>query len=378
MSKVEFYKHNLTDEERDSVLQTLSSVFLTTGPKTKEFEETFAEYLDMKYCVGTTSWTMGAFITLKAMGIGPGDEVITTPLTFIATPNIVLHCGAKPVFVDVDPKTGNIDPEEIKKAITPKTKAIIPVHLYGQMCDMEAISKIAKDNNLKVIEDCAHCIEGSYKGIKPGQLSDAAVFSFYATKNITSGEGGAIVTNDEDLQSELIKYRLHGMSKSAADRYSKKYNHWDMEVLGFKCNMTDIQASMLLGQLDKIDEFRKSKESIDNTYRDRLSSLKDVSFPAVLEDTVHARHISTIWVKPDLRDTFISKLQDHNIGVAVNFRAVHLLKYYSENFGYKRGDFPNAELIGDSTLTIPLYPKLTEEEVNRVCESFRSVHEELC
>ena len=221
-----------------------------------DVEEKFAEYLSTNFCVGVSSWTSGNFITLKALGIGFGDEIITTPMSFIATSNTIIQSGAIPVFVDVEEETGNINVEKIESAITEKTKAIIPVHLYGQMCDMKAINEIARKYNLFVIEDAAHCIEGQRDGIGPGQLSDAAVFSFYATKNITSGEGGAIVTNNRDLYEKLIKYRLHGMSKSASERHTAaNYQHWDMELLGYKCNMYDLQASLLEPQLKNIEKY---------------------------------------------------------------------------------------------------------------------------
>ncbi len=364
--KVDFFLHNVGEQERGLVDETLQSVFLTTGPRTKKFEEALSAYLGTQYCVGTTSWTMGAFITLKALGIGAGDEVITSPMTFIATGNVILHAGARPVFVDVEPDTGNIDADQIEKAITPKTKAIMPIHLYGQMCDMKKISDIAQRHNLYVIEDSAHCIEGVRDDIRPGQVSDAAVFSFYATKNITCGEGGAIVTNSEDLTKKLQKYRLHGMSKGAAERYSKAYQHWDMELLGYKCNMNDIQASMLLPQLEAIEEIRTRKEAICRRYEEAFAGLEGVTFPVALPQSKHARHIFTIWADPEKRDEVLLKLQEAGIGVAVNFRAIHLLTYYHETFGYKRGDFPVAEKIGDSTITIPLYAKMSNEAVEYV------------
>ena len=288
--KVEFYKHNLDSQEIKSVNETLSSVFLTTGPKTKEFETKFAHYFGVKFCVGVSSWTMGNLITLKALGIGPGDEVITTPLTFIATANTIIQAGATPIFVDVEKDTGNIDARKIESAVTSKTKAIIPIHLYGQMSDMREIKKIANKYNLFIIEDSAHCIEGSRDGIKPGQLSTASVFSFYATKNITCGEGGAIITNDEKLYNNLLKFRMHGMSKSAADRYTDVYQHWDMELLGYKCNMNDIQASMLLPQLKKMDSFRQRREKICNIYENAFKDNDEISFPLKLDNTIHSRH----------------------------------------------------------------------------------------
>jgi UDP-4-amino-4-deoxy-L-arabinose-oxoglutarate aminotransferase len=251
--KVPFYQHSLGTKEIQSVTQVLHSLFLTTGPKTAAFEKAFAQYLGAKHAIGVSSWTMGGLITLLALDIGPGDEVITTPLTFIATANVIVNAGAKPVFVDVEPETGNINVRLIQKAITKKTKAILPVHLYGQMCDMRAIRKIADEHGLVVIEDAAHCVEGMRDGIKPGTLSDAAIFSFYATKNLACGEGGAVVTNHTPLAEKLRLLRLHGMSQSALDRYHSHYQHWDMKILGHKCNMSDLQAALLLPQLERLE-----------------------------------------------------------------------------------------------------------------------------
>ena len=366
--KVDFYKHNLGKEEKEALNKVVDSTFITTGPVTKTFEENFAEYLGAKYCIGVSSWTSGNLITLKALGVGLGDEVITTPMSFIATSNTIIHAGAKPVFVDVEPETGNIDAKKIESAITEKTKAIIPVHLYGQMCDMNTIKEIAKKHNLFIIEDAAHCVEGERDGIKPGQLSDAAVFSFYATKNITSGEGGAIITNNSELFEILKKYRLHGMSKGAAERHTAIHQHWDMELLGYKCNMSDLQASLLEPQLKKIEDYLQARANICKQYENAFLNLKNVNMPTVLGDTKHARHLFTVWVDSSKRDKIIYKLQKNNLGVTVNYRAIHLLSYYIKTFGFNENSFPIAENIGDSTITLPMYPKMKDLEVKYVID----------
>jgi dTDP-4-amino-4,6-dideoxygalactose transaminase len=371
--KVDFYKHNLSTRDKRECMKVLDSLFLTTGSLVADFEKKFANYIKSPYAVGVNSCTDGLFIALTYFGIKTGDEVITTPLSFIATANVIEYCGAKPVFVDVEKDTGNMDASKIEKLITPRTKAILPVHLYGQMCDMKKIHKIAKKYKLKVIEDCAHCIEGTRDGVKPGQLSDMAVFSFYATKNITSGEGGAITTGDPVAFEWLKKARLHGMSKNAADRYSKKYEHYDMEFLGFKSNMTNIQASLLIHQLDRIDEYCDKKEQISRAYNRGLRANKNVQTPAVIAGSRHARHLYTIWVDPSKRDAILHGLQEQNIGVAVNFRVIHLMSYYKKKYGFKKGDFPLAEKIGDSTITLPLYPSLKKSEVAYVVTSVNSV-----
>jgi len=364
--KIDFYKHNLTQQDIDNAVKVMNSLFLTTGETVAEFESKFSLYVGCRYAVGVTSCTAAMQLSLLALGIGPGDEVITTPMTFIASTNAVLHAGATPVFVDVDRETGNIDAGLIEGAITGKTRAILPVHLYGQLCDMKRIKGIADKHHLAIIEDAAHAVEAVRDGVKPGCLSDAACFSFYATKNITSGEGGAVSTNSEDIADTLKKLRLHGMSKGAADRYSKRYEHYDMELLGWKYNMDNIQAALLLNQIDNIERNLATREEICKTYEQAFDGVPGVTCMKVLPGSRSARHLFTILVPPDKRDTVLGRLQDRGIGVAVNFRAVHLMSYYRQHYGYKRGTFPVAEEIGDSTITLPMYPKLTVEEIEYV------------
>ncbi|GAG23729.1 unnamed protein product, partial [marine sediment metagenome] len=253
------------------------------------------------YSVGLTSCTAALHLSLLALGIGPGDEVITTPMTFIATATPIMHTGAKPIFVDVEKETGLIDPDLIESAITERTKAILPVHLYGQMCDMKKIKKVADKHNLRIIEDSAHCIEGERAGIKPGHLGDVACFSFYATKNITSGEGGAIATNNKEIADKVRLLRQHGMSKEAADRYSGVYKHWDMIECGWKYNMDNIQASLLLPQLKKVDEQWQRREKVYNKYVDYLNKVSQIDYPKIKPDSKSAYHLFTIWVAPERR-----------------------------------------------------------------------------
>lgn len=378
MKTVDFYKHNLDTEEINSVVETMHGTFLTTGPKTKLFEDKFSKYLGVDFTIGMTSWTNSAFLVLKAWGIKEGDEVIVPAATFIASANVVEHCGAKPIFIDSELSTGNIDLDKLESLITNNTKVIMPVHLYGHMVDMKRLRKIANKYNIKILEDCAHCIEGSRDGIQPGQLSDAACFSFYATKNITCGEGGAVVTNDSSLVDKLKLLRLHGMDKSAADRYSGTYKHWDMTELGYKSNMNDIQASMLIPQLNKIDDVLKIKEEICNYYEKSFNDA-NIEYMKVLPNTISARHLFTILAPEGKRDDLLSFLQEKGIGVAVNFRPVHLMQYYKDKYGYNLGAFPIAEQIGDRTITIPMYPKLLKEEisyvVNSVIEGFKKLND---
>lgn len=371
--KIEFYKHNLDKKDKYELNQVLNSIFLTTGDLVKKFESDFANYFNVKFCVGVTSCTEALFLSLKGLGISSGDEVITTPLSFIASANAIEYCKAKPVFVDVDEKTGLINPDLIENKINFKTKAILVVHLYGQMCDMKKIKKIANKYKLKIIEDCAHCIEGERDGIKPGQLSDAACFSFYATKNLTSGEGGAIITNNSSLNKWLTKARQHGMSKSAIDRYSKRYEHYDMDFLGYKANMTNLQAALLINQLKRLDKLLIRKEIIAKQYDKGFSTNNEIQIPIVLPNTKHARHLYTILVDSKIRDELIMRLQDKKIGVAVNFRPIHLMKYYRRKYDYKKGDFPVTEKIGASTISIPFYQKLKTNEIKYIIDCINTL-----
>ena len=370
--EVPFFLHNLGEGEIHCVLQVLQSPFLTTGKVTQTFEERFSKYLGVKYAVGVTNGTTALFLALKALGIGQGDEVVTTPLSFIATANAILHTGATPVFVDVDARTGNLREDLVEKVLTERTKAILPVHLYGQMVDMRKLLEIAKKYDLFLVEDSAHAIEAEREGYRPAQLSEAACFSFYATKNITSGEGGAIATKDEEFAERLRKLRLHGMTKGALDRYqSKYYQHYDMVLLGYKANMKDIDAALLLPQLERIEELWKRREEIARRYEEAFSQMEEVDFPKVLPNSKSARHLFTLWVSPKKRDEILWRLAKQGVGCTVNYRPIHLMSFYRKNFGYQEGMFPEAERIGSSTITLPLYPRLTDEQVEYVIQAVK-------
>jgi len=372
VKKVEFYRHSLSHDDKQELLSVVDSVFLTTGNVVKRFETAFATYMGSQYAVGVTSCTHALELALRSFGIGHGDEVITTPLSFVATANTIEYVGAKPVFVDVEASTGNIDATLIEQAITPRTRALMIVHLYGQMCDMKAIRKIADRHNLKVIEDSAHCVEGTRDGVKPGQVGDIACFSFYATKNLTSGEGGALVCNDEKLYDWLLQGRLHGMTKGAADRYHGLYQHYDVPIVGMKCNMSNLQAALLVNQLGRLDDLLKQRAAIVERYEEAFSFLPTVTRHETLSGVHHAYHLYTIMVDQAVRDTFLHELQHQGVGVAVNFRPIHLMSYYRSTYDYKEGDFPVAERIGASTITLPLYPKLTDEEIAMVISAVKT------
>lgn len=364
--KIEFFKHNIDQDDINRATAVLNSIFLTTGHVVSEFEDTFSSYLRTRYAIGITSCTAALHLSLLAFGIGRGDEVITTPMSFCATSNAILHAGANPVFVDVEENTGNLDADLVESAITKKTRAIIPVHLYGQMCDMKRLQSLAKKYNLKLIEDAAHAIEAKRDNTVVGQLSDVACFSFYATKNITSGEGGAITTNNKHLAETFRMLRLHGIDKSAADRYTKKYKHWDMPLLGWKYNMDNIQASLLIGQLRRIEDLWQKREVLWRIYEEELSNIKGVSVLETLPNVKHARHLFTVLVPAGKRDRILHGMQNSGIGVAVNYRPIHLLRFYKKTFGYRKGDFPVAEEIGRRTLSLPFYPSLDVRKVKYI------------
>jgi dTDP-4-amino-4,6-dideoxygalactose transaminase len=368
MRRVEFYRHSVTEADIAAVADVLRSVFLTTGPRAAAFEHQFAEYLGAEQVVSVSSCTSALFLSLVALGVGPGDEVITTPLTFVATANAIVHTGATPVFVDVEPETGNLDVGQVERAITPRTRVVIPVHLYGLMADMRALAALCRDRRVVIVEDCAHATEAERDGAKPGQLGQAACFSFYATKNLTCGEGGAIATNDAMLADTLRRLRSHGLSKEAAGRYTERYQHWDMVDLGYKANLSDIQAALLLGQLPRLGAQLERREAIARQYEQAFAGMPGVDWPRVPASARSGRHLFTIWVPVDRRDDTLREMQDRGIGVAVNYRAIHLLSFYQSLLGLPRGSFPNAERIGDRTITLPLYPSMSDADVDRVIE----------
>ncbi|HSS20775.1 MAG TPA: DegT/DnrJ/EryC1/StrS family aminotransferase [Pyrinomonadaceae bacterium] len=371
--RIPFFMHDLGKAELDAVAEVLANPILTTGEWVARFESRFAEYLGVRHAIAVTSCTGALHISLLALGIGAGDEVITTPMTFIATANSIIEAGATPVFVDVEPQTGNLDAANVEAAITERTRAIMPVHLFGQMCDMKALRAIAERYGLAIIEDAAHCVEGTRDGFKTGALGDTACYSFYATKNLTCGEGGAVVTNDDNLAEKLRLLRLHGMNKNANDRHKEGYKHWDMTMLGWKYNMDNIQAALLLPQMDRLDDNWRKRESLARYYQNNLWDIPNLSRPENLPGVEHSWHLFPVWIGNGERDRVIQELQEQGISVMVNYRAIHLLTYFSQTFGFKPGDFPNAERIGDASLSLPLYPNMPLDHVDRVVEQLRSI-----
>lgn len=373
--KIEFFKHHLNEADIISASRVMRSIFLTTGPVVSEFEKKFADYLGIREAVGLTSCTGAMHLALIKNGVGPGDEVITTPLTFVATATAILEAGAKPVFVDVCPRSGLLLPEKVERVITKKTKAILPVHLYGRMVDMCGFSRLARCRKLVLIEDAAHCIEGVRDGVRPGQLSDAACFSFYATKSMTCGEGGAVACMSGKDADWYRSARHHGITRNAAYRYTRGYKHWDMEFLGWKYNMDDIQAALLVHQIKRLDKNRNMRQKLEGTYRELLSGVDGLEFldpPGKNEKSGH--HLLTVLLPRHVdRDKVLTKLTQEGIGCAVNYRAVHTLLYFKKTFGYASSDYPVAHDIGQRTISLPLYPKLSCDKVGVVCSRLRQI-----
>jgi UDP-4-amino-4-deoxy-L-arabinose-oxoglutarate aminotransferase len=364
---VPFYRHSLTPDNSKYVSEVLKTPFLTSGPIGKEVEAQLSEYFNVKHTKLVNSWTNGAVATLLAMDIGPGDEVIVPAMTFIATANVVELVGARPVFVDCDPDTLLITPELIKAAITKNTKAVIPVHMYGQMCDVKAIREILpKDQKISIIEDCAHTFEAKFNGERPGKHSDASIFSFYATKNVTCGEGGAIITGNSNLFERIQQAILHGMSAGAADRFkSGQYKHWGMDHLGTKANLPDLLACFLPEQIKTVDQRLGIREDIAQRYEKALSNTR-IKIPKVLSGIVHSRHLFPIHVGSEVRDQALSALGEAGIGATVNYRAVHTMGYYAKKYRFRGDEFPSSVSWGNGTLSIPLFPGITIQEQDNV------------
>ncbi len=374
--KIDFYRHALGAEDAKAVADVLATPILTTGNVARSVESQLANYFNLPHGVLVNSWTNGTLATLLAMGIGPGDEVIVPAMTFIATANVVELTGACTVFADVEPGSLLLTADELAKHVTEHTRAVIPVHLYGQMCDVSALRSVLADHpratgKIWIIEDCAHCFEGERDGIKPGQMSDAAVFSFYATKNITCGEGGGIVLSDDDLHQRILETRLHGMSAIAVDRFAGgRYNHWDMRRLGTKANLPDLLAALLPKQIATIDERLPERWALADRYRTAFEG-GPLRLVEHVRNSRPAEHIFPIGVPGGLRDEAIAALNAAGIGVTVNYRSVPEMEFYKARYPANAGRFPVASRWGSETLTLPMFPGLSRAEQEYVIDAVR-------
>ena len=354
--------------EIDEVVAVMESGWLGTGPKVARFERDFAEYKGLEHAVAVNSCTAALHLSMLAAGIGAGDEVITTPLTFCATINAIIHAGATPVLADIDPVTMNIDPHEVEKKITSRTKAILPVHFAGRPCDMDASCRIANKHGIKIIEDCAHAIETEYRGRKAGTFGDFGCFSFYITKNVVTGEGGMVITNNEEDAARIKTLALHGMSRDAWKRFGKEgYKHYQVVECGYKYNMMDLQAAIGIHQLQRVDTYWRKRQEIWQHYNEAFADLP-ITLPAPVEPyTRHAYHLYPILVDEKscniTRDEFVEAMTSKNIGVGVHYLSIPEHPYYQKAYGLRPEDYPHAMHVGRQTISLPLSAKLTDEDV---------------
>lgn len=373
-----FHQPLVDASDEQAVVETLQSGWLTTGPRTKSFETELAAYTGSRYCVALNSCTAALYLALEAARVGSGDEVITSPITFAATANVIVHRGARPVFVDVQPDTLNIDPGAVDAAITARTKAVIPVDFAGQPCEIDRIMALGEQHGFTVIEDAAHALGAEYKGRRVGGLADMTCFSFYATKNITSGEGGALTTDHANWAERVGIMALHGISRDAWKRYGDAgYQHWDIIAPGYKFNMFDVQAALAKSQFSKIERFRARRTALKARLDAGLRDLPEITLPKERPSVQHAYHLYPVIVRTEAlnadRDVVMNAIQAENVGVGVHFRAIHLQTYYAETFGFTRGMCPNAEYYSDRTISLPLYPKMTDRDADDVVNAVRKV-----
>jgi UDP-4-amino-4-deoxy-L-arabinose-oxoglutarate aminotransferase len=370
-----FSRPSIGEAEIDKVVTCLKSGWITTGALAKEFEDKFGVLTGARQAIALNSATAGMHITLSALHIGPGDEIITPSLTFASTVNMITLRGATPVFVDVDYGTLNINPELIEEKITPKTKAIIPVHFAGAPADMDIINKLAQKYNLIVIEDAAHAVGTYYKGIHAGGFGNMAIFSFHPIKNITTGEGGMITLNDTALERKLRLMRFHGIERDAWKRYGKGGNPaYDIAEPGYKYNLPDLLAALGLAQFERWPEFNKRRAHLAELYNEGLAGISGIDLPQVpAYEHTHAWHLYIIKVLALSRDEFMNKLAEYNIGYGLHFPPSHLLKYVQEEYAAGIGSLPVTEKTGESIISLPLFPEMLDGDVQYVCEAIKEI-----
>ncbi|MBT1075190.1 DegT/DnrJ/EryC1/StrS family aminotransferase [Geobacter grbiciae] len=374
-----FSKPTIDDDEINEVVASLKSGWITTGPKVKRFEEAFKAYVGAPYAVPLSSATAGLHLTLLALKLDEGDEIITTPMTFASTVSMIVLCGAKPVLVDIEPGTLNINAAKIREKITPRTKAIIPVHFAGQSCDMDPIFALAKEFGLTVIEDAAHAAGTEYKGKRIGSLDSISIFSFHPNKNITTGEGGMVCTPDEALAEEVSLLKFHGMSREAWKRFAASGTpNYDILLPGYKYNMMDIQAAIGIHQLPKLDGFIEKRREIAEFYNAAFAGVDELATPALAPYVQrHAWHLYTPLVRVEKltidRDTFMAELKNLNIGTGLHYKAIHHHAWYRENMPVPAGSLPNADYASDRILSLPLFPTMTMDDARDVVEAVNTV-----
>ena len=378
---VPFHVPDIGRGEEQAVLETLRSGWLTTGSRVQEFERRFAERVGARHAVAVSSCTAALHLALEAAGVSAGDEVIVPTWTFAATAEVVVYQGAKPVLVDIDPKTLNVTAPTIEAAITDRTRAVIPVHFGGQPCDMTAIGRVALDRGLTVVEDAAHAFPAQWDGQPIGSIGDFTCFSFYPTKNITTGEGGMITVRDEAAADQVRMVSLHGISKDAWKRYAAGGSwYYQIRRLGYKYNMTDLTAAIGIEQLKRLDSFCDARQRHVRRYEAALAEIPEVSRPCVLPGVDHAWHLYVILLELDLlridRNRFIELLTERGIGTSVHFIPLHLHEYYQKNWGYSVADFPHASQIYERTISLPLYPMMPASDVDRVIDAIAGIVDE--
>jgi len=369
------YGHQwVDDEDIAAVVEVLKSDLVTQGPKVDEFERKVAEYCGARYAVAVSSGTAALHAACAVVGISTGDEAITTPITFAATANAIVYCGGKPVFADIRKDTLNIDPGEIRKKLSPRTKVILPVDFAGYPADLDEITAIAKEKGLIVIEDAAHALGAEYKGRKIGSLADMTVFSFHPVKHITTGEGGMILTDNEEFYNKLKIFRHHGIVK---DNPSQGSWYYEIHNPGYNFRLTDFQCALGISQLKKLDRFIQRRREIAARYNEALAEMTELVTPVEAEDVKAAYHIYVIqlqteWLKVGRREMF-DALRAENIGVSVHYMPLHLHPFYQKRFGYKKGDYPVAEKYYDRAITLPLFPRMSDDDVEDVIKAMRKV-----
>lgn len=369
----------VSEEAIQDVVECLRSGWITTGPRVAQFESNLAAYCDAPHALTVTSATAGLFLALRALDLQEGDEVITTPMTFVCTANVIVQAGGKPVFVDIEEGTYNMDVTKLEAAITPNTRAVIPVHFDGLPVDLDPLYTIAKKHRLFVIEDAAHAIGASYKGKKIGSFGDVQVFSFHPNKNMTSGEGGCLTLREEALARKIKVDRFHGIDRDAFNRFAKGGSqHYDVILPGFKFNMMDVQAAIGIHQLKSLDDFIARRRILAERYKESLKDLEAIHLPETpAYEHEHAWHQFAITIDPEKagmsRDQFMEALKEHDVGTGLQFLPVHLFTFYREKYGYRPGDFPIAEKVGQNIVSLPLFPAMTDEDQERVVSAVRKV-----